>query len=94
MNLSTVIKNLKQTIYSKEQYLKELSALATKLSWENSAGGSMQDIATRSTIEFLQINIDELKRILTDVEQCVPKEQTNPYHNADSGLYGPEYQGQ
>jgi hypothetical protein len=30
-------------------------------------------MARRATIEFLTINIKELKRILQDVEQCIEK---------------------
>jgi hypothetical protein len=33
-------------------------------------------MALRATIEFLEINIGELKRILEDVEQCIEKETT------------------
>ena len=29
--------------------------------------------AEKTTIKFLEINIDELKRILQDVEQCIEK---------------------
>ena len=33
-----------------------------------------EGMALTATIEFLRINIAELKRILKEVEQCVPKE--------------------
>ena len=66
MDIYTVHDNLKKTIVGKEQ------ALATYL--ENIAGSSddrlASVIATRVTIEFLTINIGELKRILADVEVC------------------------
>jgi hypothetical protein len=35
-----------------------------------------EGIALSATIKFLEINIDELKRILQDVEQCIEKETT------------------
>ena len=79
MNLQTVAENLRNTIAAKEQLLSNLKD---------------RRIPPEVSIHYLEMNIAELRRILQDVEQCVPKEQTNPYHNADSGLYGPEYQGQ
>lgn len=87
MNISTVITNLKNTIAGKENYLTQ-QQLVLEL------GEPHERIVAFTVVKMLEINIDELRRILQDVEQCVPKEQTNPYHNADSGLYGPEYQGQ
>lgn len=89
MNIQTVADNLRATIAGKEIYL----ANATKIRDEQDLTPE-QDSANYVTIQFLKINIAELKRILQDVEQCIPKEPSNPYHNADSGLYGPEYQGQ
>lgn len=87
MNIETVAANLRNTIAGKEKMLADtqedyrLSTMA-------------EGMALTATIEFLKINIGELKRILQDVEQCVPKEDTDPYRNADSGLYGSEYSGQ
>ena len=88
MNIQTVAQNLRKTIAGKEMLLE---------SYKNpSVGrkGVAGEAAMYATIQFLEANIDELKRILQDVEQCIPKEPSNPSHNADSGLYGPEYQGQ
>lgn len=87
MNIYTVRDNLKRTIAGKERLYQSYCS--------DKDYASMAEVyVINAKLEFIQINIDELKRILQDVEQCVPKEQTNPYHNADSGLYGPEYQGQ
>lgn len=88
MNIQTIASNLRKTIAGKE---KSLAQLESRKDIPRAVGDQM---AMTATIGFLKINIAELQRILQDVEQCVPKEPSNPYHNADSGLYGPEYQGQ
>ncbi len=70
MNLQTVITNLKNTIAGKEKLLAE-KIDQKEHGWFNSTS---EIVANRATIEFLEINIDELKRILTDVEKCVAKD--------------------
>lgn len=67
MNIQTVRDNLKKTIASKEAMLAGLKSTLDV----RDVGARMALIATR---EFLEINIDELKRILTDVESCVAKD--------------------
>ena len=69
MNLSTVITNLKNTIAGKEKYLNDQwnKMAFGDPSWQSDIGKQM---AMQATIEFLKINIDELKRILADVEKC------------------------
>jgi hypothetical protein len=63
MNLSTVANNLRATIAGKEQMLAHMN--------ENCGYASTgQVMAHNATVEFLKINIDELKRVLRDVEQC------------------------
>lgn len=65
MNVFTVRDNLIKTIAGKEKYLAQVdSALAGGLA------SSQLRIALSTTQEFLSINIDELKRILQDVEVC------------------------
>jgi hypothetical protein len=63
MNIYTVRDNLKNTIVGKEFLLSKMQN-----------GTESQDPVDRSvskaTQSFLTINIDELKRILEDVEQC------------------------
>ena len=76
MNIYTVRDNLRNTIAGKEQHLKTLNG-------DLVAGDYVDRTVTKTTIEFLKLNIDELKRILQDVEQCVKKESddswiTNP----------------
>lgn len=64
MNISTVAENLRNTIAGKEKML-----AATQENYRLST--MAEGMALTATIEFLKINIDELKRILQDVEQCV-----------------------
>ena len=67
MNIQTVAENLRNTIAGKEGYLKALtdSRKAYDSRWE-----PLKAAVNESTIKFLEVNIDELKRILQDVEQC------------------------
>ena len=65
MNIQTVATNLRNTIAGKEQHLLHLQQAL--------AGLEMMDgtrIAIDTTAKFLVVNIDELKRILQDVELC------------------------
>ena len=69
MNIYTVRDNLKRTIEGKEQMLADLVD-RKEHGWFNSTS---EIVANRATIEFLEINIDELKKILADVEVCCVK---------------------
>lgn len=62
MNLQTVCDNLKNTIAGKQKVLDTL-----KNPRDLPPGA---DMAVASLSQFLEINIDELKRILVDVEAC------------------------
>ncbi len=70
MNIHTVAENLRNTIAGKEQLLEEYKK-ASLIAVRN-------DTPDRVTIGamagFLSTNIDELKRILQDVESCVVKD--------------------
>jgi len=55
MNIQTVADNLRNTIAGKELMLTTLNA---------------RRVVDKVAIKYLEINIDELKRILQDVEQC------------------------
>jgi len=66
MNIQTVAQNLRNTIAGKEKLLEEYQK-ARKLAT------MAEDLALYATSETLKINIDELKRILGDVEQCIEK---------------------
>jgi len=66
MNISIVAQNLRNTIGGKEKYLATLGNTR-----DMNEGSAMAVEATRA---FLEININELKVILFDVEQCIAKE--------------------
>jgi UDP-N-acetyl-D-mannosaminuronate dehydrogenase len=66
MNIQTVAENLKNTIAGKERMLTAYNATLYK----NFLEGDVL-ITAKATVEFLEINIAELKRVLQDVEQCV-----------------------
>jgi hypothetical protein len=64
MNIQTVKTNLEKTIAGKEMLL------------ETYKNPSILTKPIRETMaHMLEINIDELKRILQDVEQCIPKSE-------------------
>ncbi len=63
VNIHQVVANLKTTIAAKEAYLEEIRQARTLAARE-------EDHALYATQEFLKINIQELKVILYDVEQC------------------------
>jgi len=70
MNIYTVRDNLKNTIAGKEQMLAQYqSALLCSYAGPTPPPGA--EMACIATIQFLEINIAELKRILQDVETCV-----------------------
>ena len=66
MNIQTVAENLRNTIASKERYLQNVEETLNTTELETEA-----HITLYATRGFLKVNIDELKRILQDVEQCV-----------------------
>ena len=68
MNLSTVITNLKNTIAGKEKMLAGLQECIRGLEAIDCQDDSW--FRATVTVEFLEINIDELKNILRDVEVC------------------------
>jgi hypothetical protein len=72
MNIQTVATNLKNTIAGKEELLAQWEVAST---WKDSDKKFVNE-----TIQYLKINIAELKRILQDVEQCRPDwtEYLNP----------------
>jgi hypothetical protein len=68
MNIQTVAQNLKNTIKGKQAMLASHQAY---LRSSGTAGG--ENMAISATTEFLKVNINELQRILEDVEQCIEK---------------------
>ena len=76
MNIQTVAENLRNTIAGKEHMLDSHKR------YLRSAGTSgAENIAIDTTVKFLEINIDELKRVLQDVEQC-SKNTEDMYYGA------------
>lgn len=79
MNIQTVANNLRNTIAGKERMLAQYqSALACSYAGPTPPAGA--EMACIAIIQFLEVNIDELRRILQDVEQC---EQFNNYEKWD-----------
>ena len=72
MNLQTVAENLRNTIAGKEKHLSGLQECIRGLEAIDCQDDSW--FRATVTVEFLQINVDELKRILADVESCVAKD--------------------
>jgi hypothetical protein len=67
MNIQTVADNLRNTIAGKEELL-------TK--WQEFHPVESSDRSHKATmVGMLELNIGELKRILGDVEQCIPQSE-------------------
>ena len=66
MNIYLIRDNLKNTIKGKEKYLDEVRTARC-------IADRSEDIALHAVQELLKVNIDELKRILKDVEKCCEK---------------------
>lgn len=73
MNIQTVADNLRNTIAGKEQLL------------ESYKSSPQPTLATSTLCQMLKVNIDELKRILQDVEQCVDQFEKLKKENSDMG---------
>ena len=86
MNIHTVAQNLRNTIAGKEKHLAGLQECIRGLDALDDQGDTW--FRATVTVEFLAINIDELKRILQDVEQCCAQ------HNEMSWMINPERMGQ
>ena len=88
MNIQTVADNLRNTIAGKEQALAEYNKV---LNIYIDPVADEERMAITATVEFLKINIDELKRILGDVEQCSPSLPGEG--NNDSWITNPDRSG-
>ena len=84
MNIQIVAENLCNTIAGKEDLLNRARTtqndIAKHMLREFKATGgygqeSLVDKSLSSVIGYLEVNIDELKRILQDVEQCIGVEE-------------------
>ncbi len=65
MNIYTIAENLRTTIADKEAYMQRLRAT---LAGEDTDG--IDRIVIRTTLNYLEINVNELKVILYDVEKA------------------------
>lgn len=72
MKLETVQANLRKTIAGKVKHQVELEYALT-------LSTMAEGIALNATVEYLKVNIDELKRILTDVELCMNDAAANSW---------------
>ena len=73
MNIRILAENLRNTIAGKEQMLalyKEKLEIGNYFKQEIKVNQTPE----RITIKFLETNIDELKSILQDAEQCIKEE--------------------
>ena len=84
MNIQTVAENLRNTIAGKEKYLAECNKA---LNVQVDPLDEGERMALQATVEFLKININELKVILFDVEKCCEKA------TADSWALNPDRSG-
>ena len=67
MNIETVAQNLRNTIAGKEILVAHYHKVATN------QGNALDNINT-AFAGFVQHNVDDLRRILKDVEQCIGAE--------------------
>jgi hypothetical protein len=67
MTIETVRDNLRGTIAGKEMFL---DVIREQL--ERKDIDSLAALVATATAQFLEINIEELKKILKDVEECLP----------------------
>ena len=81
MNIQTVATNLRNTIAGKEKYLDEVRTARC-------IADRSEDIALHAVQELLKVNVDELKRILQDVEVCCQQ------HSEMGWALNPERMGQ
>jgi hypothetical protein len=80
MNIHTVAENLRNTIAGKVKHEAELEYALTLAT-------SGERMGLTATLAYLQVNIGELRRILADVEQCIPKESEPSTRDMMKGLW-------
>jgi SMC interacting uncharacterized protein involved in chromosome segregation len=90
MNIQTVAENLRNTIAGKEHMLD-----SHKRYLRGQGITIAETMASETIVKFLEINIDELKRILADVEVCVDQFEKLKKENSDMGWeINPDRMGQ
>ena len=73
MNIYTVRDNLKNTIAGKEQYLAQMREDIVKYN----------QTVNYTVAKFLEINLNELKAILADVEECCEQATARSWEGVD-----------
>jgi hypothetical protein len=86
MNIHTVAENLRKTIAGKEAYLARWREIIA--AYEAKDDHCDAWLTATVTLQYLDININELKVILFDVEKCCEKA------TLDSWIINPERMGQ
>lgn len=81
MTIYTIRDNLIRTIEGKEKHLEGLRQCIRDLDALDDQGDSW--FRATVTVEFLQINVDELKRILADVEVCCKQATADSWRGVD-----------
>jgi len=71
MDVQTVIANLRNTIAGKEMLLADLKKNRDAEDESARWGGRAPDVHFSITIRFLESNLEELRKILEDLVQCV-----------------------
>lgn len=75
--------NLKRTIEGKEQYLVEVRAARDRALEVEGAGARAEETALFFTAQMLNENLNELRRILFDVEKCCETATANSWIGVD-----------
>lgn len=81
MNIYTIRDNLRNTIAGKEALLVDYQEARKHL-----AGA--EDAALFASVSFLKVNIDELKRLLADVEKCCEIETSRSWEGSVDRMSG------
>jgi hypothetical protein len=74
MNIITVRDNLQNTIAGKEQLLKSLKEVLSQDSKQMHQVPDGERMAGEASIEYMILNLAELRNILADVEKCIAKD--------------------
>lgn len=65
MTLEQIKNNLKQTIKNKTELMEQYER------YIDIVGSDVEKLVYKTSAEFLRINLDELEKILNDIEECI-----------------------
>ena len=82
-SIYTVRDNLKRTIEGKERYLVEVREARDRALEVEGAGARAEETALFFTAQMLNENLNELRRILFDVEKCCEIATANSWIGVD-----------